>query len=121
MGDRYEEHLLGVPKDTIKFADDPALVAGIIDPSDTTRLRRVNSGRLLSDDGRQCGSDGGRKRQTFSQLGEEALGLGGIVDHWSLVHLLGGLSGRPIRVNQRRGIRLVNARASGVESAFPIL
>lgn len=121
MGDRYEEHLLGILSAMIKFADDPALVTGIIDPGDTARLRHVNSGRPLSDDGRQCGSDGRGKWQRLSQLGEEALGLGGIVDHWLLVPSLGGLSGRPIRPDQRREIRLVNARASGVETAFPVL
>ena len=81
MRDRRKEHPFGVLASKIEFADDPAFVARIVDLCDPAAGRQIEVRRLLLQQSQHGRTDRRGKGQGRSQLGDELLNLGGIVDH----------------------------------------
>jgi hypothetical protein len=81
MRNGHEERLTDVLSPKIEFADDPTLVARIVDPGDLAPRRQIKVRRLLLHLGQQGGRRRCRERQGRFELGDEQLNLEGIVDH----------------------------------------
>src|SRR4051794_2596662 len=82
MGQRYDEHLLGMFLLTeIEPAEDAAFVAAIERLCDDTSSRWIGAGRSLPNDRSQLGRDDRGERQRCFQSLEELLHLLRVVDH----------------------------------------